>query len=61
MGDFSTVGGLFVLLNCSIFSYYEGGRPVLVTSDPDWAKEVLVKKFSNFAARKVEPSETGKL
>ena len=35
------------------FGYYEGPRPIIVTSDPDFIREVFVKKFSNFHGRKV--------
>lgn len=33
--------------------YYEGGLPVLVTSDVDILHEVFVKRFSIFHGRKV--------
>ncbi len=34
-----------------VFGYYEGPQPVLVVSDPDMAKEILVKQFVNFPLR----------
>lgn len=40
--------------NCFyLFSYYEGGSPTLVLSDPDLLLEVFVKQFSNFHGRRV--------
>ncbi len=34
-----------------VFGYYEGGQPLLVVSDPDITKEVLIKQFSKFDER----------
>ncbi len=31
-----------------VFRYYEGGTPVLVTADPDMAREIFIKQFHNF-------------
>lgn len=36
------------------YRYFEGYTPVLSVSDPDLLKEVLVKDFENFQARKVQ-------
>ena len=36
----------------TIISYYEGPRPILVTSDPEFVKEVFIKHFSNFYGRR---------
>ena len=40
---------IFVLLT----RYFEGGVPVLVVTNPEYIKEVLVQKFANFSERKV--------
>ena len=37
----------------SFFRYYETNRPVMVVSDVEVIKQVLVKKFSKFNIRKV--------
>ncbi len=35
------------------WSYYEAGTPVLVTSDVDMAREILIKQFDKFDERRV--------
>ncbi|XP_033752365.1 cytochrome P450 3A11-like [Pecten maximus] len=39
----------------TVFGYFEGFTPVLSVSDPDVVREVLVKDFANFQARKPFP------
>ncbi|KAK2164743.1 hypothetical protein LSH36_59g01037 [Paralvinella palmiformis] len=36
-----------------LYGYYEGPRPILVTSDPEFVKEVFIKHFSNFYGRRL--------
>ena len=35
------------------YGYYEGHRPILVTSDLDIVNEIFIKQFNNFTGRKV--------
>ena len=41
------------------FGYYEGPKPILVTSEPEFIKEVFVRQFSKFHARKVGATQQG--
>lgn len=43
----------FLLNFFLMIRFYEGGTPIMVTSDPDILSEVFVKQFSNFYGRKV--------
>ena len=38
-----------------LYGYYEGHRPVLVTSDLNMVNEIFVKQFNHFSARKFGP------
>lgn len=51
----SVVLGEWGRLYGQTYGYMEGGRPVLVSSDPDFLQEVFVKQFSAFHGRKEFP------
>ena len=37
----------------SFLRYFEGYTPIIVTSDPDAAQQILIKDFHKFHSRKV--------
>jgi len=37
------------------YGYYEGGKPIIVTADPEFAKAIFIKEFSKFHSRKLHP------
>ena len=38
-------------------SYFRGNKKAIVTSDLEFVKEVMVRKFANFIDREVSPSD----